>query len=125
MFTSSIVDKFFRDLRPSVPAAIKERLLAVVFFPERTISLAQSVDAPVGRLDSPLRVLEQHSLDLPHIGVGQTPIVTSHDAYIDDRVASDPSREIDVRVAVAEGERARGGKNGPASVKSGVARSGN
>ena len=60
---------------------------------------------------SPVRVVEQHPLDLPDVRLRQPPVVVAHHAEIDDGVAGDPSGEVDVRIDVAERERARRGEH--------------
>ena len=70
-----------------------------------------------------MRPVEQHLLDFPHILLGQTPVVLAHHPQIDDGVRLDAAGEIDVRLDVAERERARRGEERLPAVQSGIARS--
>ena len=80
----------------------------------------------VGRAQRPVRVIEQHPLDLPHIPVAQPPVVVAHQRRdVHDDIAGDAAGEIDVRIHVAARERARVGEHRPAAVKARVARPGN
>ena len=54
-----------------------------------------------------MRVLEEHPLHLPDVGFRQAPAVGAEPAQIDQRVASQPARQIDVRIDVTERQGAR------------------
>src|SRR5438034_5632545 len=69
-----------------------------------------------------MRPLEQQSLDLPHVGFRQSPVVVPEHAQVDDGVRLYAPGEVDVRVEVAEGERARGGEHGLPAMQSRIAR---
>ena len=90
---------------------------------ERPVPRAQRVHVPVRRPDRPMRVLEQHPFDLPHVRVRQPPVVAAHHAQVDDRIAGDASGQIDVGIHVAQRERARRGEDRLPPVQPGVARS--
>src|SRR5206468_13032570 len=112
-----------RQLGPRLPAAIQAGPVSGVARPERPIPCAQAADAPVGRGDATMRVLEQHALDLPYIRSRHTPIVIAHSVRnVDDRVAGDPPREIDVRIDVAQRKRARRREYRLSAVKTRVVR---
>ena len=69
-----------------------------------------------------MRVVEQHPLDLPHVRVRQPPVVVAHHAQIDDGVAGDAAGEVDVRIDVAERQRARRGEDRLPAVQARIAR---
>ena len=65
-----------------------------------------------------MRVVQEHTFHAPHVVLGQSPVVIAHrPPQIDDRVTGDASREIDVRLDVAECERARRGEDRLAAVQ--------
>ena len=68
-------------------------------------------------------VVEQHALHLPDVRVRQPPVVVVHGRpKIDHRVAGDASGEVDVRIEIAQRERAGCGKDGAAAVQAWIAR---
>ena len=69
-----------------------------------------------------MRPVEQHLLDLPHVLRREPPVVRAHHTQIDDGVGLDAAGEVDVRLEVAERERARRRKERPPSVQAGIAR---
>ena len=69
-----------------------------------------------------MRPLEQHPLDLPHVRLRQPPVVVAERAQVDDRIPLDASGEVDVRIEVAERERARRREHRLASVQARIAR---
>src|SRR5580765_6927031 len=70
-----------------------------------------------------MRVVEQHPLDLPDVGVRESPVVVAHFFRdVDDSVAGDTSGEVYVRIRVAERERARSLEHRLAPVQAGIAR---
>ena len=108
---------------PAVAAAVVDRL-----HPVRAAVLAIAALQPsisrVGGADAVVRPVDQQLLHRPHVAGGEAPVVAAHRGQVHHAVGADPAAEVDVRVDVAERQRAGRRKHRPAAVETGVARAG-
>ena len=109
-----------RQRGPAIPSAIIDGLAAEPR-PVRSIALAKPIDSAIGADNPAVASIEQHALHLPHVLVGQPPVVVSKNPQIDHGVTDQPAREVDVRVDIAEGKRSRAGKDGLAPMQPRIA----
>src|SRR5450759_4242740 len=97
------------QFRPGLAVPVVERLAILVRSPELHVAPPQAIDPRVGRMDRPVRRVEEHPLRLPDVLIRQPPVVLPQQrAQIDDGVAGDSSVVVDVRIHVTEREGARG-----------------
>ena len=89
---------------------------------ERAISAAHRVGPRVGGANRPVRPVDQHLLDLPHVLLREAPVVGLEHSQIDDAVGFHASGEVDVSLVVTECQRARRREHRLPAVQSGIAR---
>src|SRR6185295_10648587 len=70
--------EFSGQRHPSLSAGVFHRLEPAVLLSERAIALSQPTRARIRRLDRVMRVVEQHALDFPDVGVREAPVVAAH-----------------------------------------------
>src|SRR5215471_13008009 len=92
--------------RPSIATGIELPGLVVVRVAERAVPCTPALLPRFRPVDPPVRPFEQHALHFPDILFRQPPVVITEHPEIDNRVPFDATGEIDVRVEVAERERA-------------------
>src|SRR5262249_24506130 len=115
--------EFVREGRPGFTSFVVHRLQLAVLLPEGAIALPQPLRSRVRRLDAPMRIVEQHPLDLPDVRVRESPVVVAHLVrHVDDRVARDAAGEVDVWIRVSERERSWRLEHGPAAVQTRIPR---
>ena len=106
--SNSTATELLRQRRPPFPPFVVDRLAAAVRRAVGAIPFPQLPESRVRRLDRAMRIVEQHALDLPDVGRGQPPVVVAHLLReIDDGVAGDAAGVVDVRIDVAQRQRAR------------------
>ncbi len=113
-----------RYRRPAIYSTVVDRLateLLTVF----DVTPSQPIDVLLRAANRSMRVIEQHALDLPDVARRQSPVVVPERAQIHDRVASYAAGVVDVRIDIAQRQRAWCREDGLAAMQAGIARSRN